>query len=102
MKSLMPPPSGAFGWNQKDEEGVPFQTASAELVSLAREAFEEDIVEAAERIFGAKAVPMTEKQKREYALATKYNALVWESLPAAEGKVKIRVLIERKTPLDKP
>jgi len=100
MKSLMPPPSGAFGWNQKDDQGVPFQTASAELVSLAREAFEEDIVAAAERIFDVKAVERIEKQKRESALATKYNALVYESLPAAEGKVKIRVLIERKTPID--
>jgi len=85
-----------------DNSFMAFQSVSAEIVSLAREVFEENLVEAAERIFGAKAVDMTEKQKREFALATKYNALVWESLPATEGKVKIRVLVERKTPIDKP
>jgi hypothetical protein len=77
------------------------QTVSDQTVSVAREVFEEDIVAAAERIFGVKATEMTEKEKREFALAEKYNALIWKSLPASPGKVKIEVLVEKKLPVDK-
>lgn len=70
---------------------------SAGIIEIALEVFtEEDIVAAAERIFGAKAVDMTDEQKRQFDLAQKYNALVWQALPTVGGKVGIKVLVEVK------
>jgi hypothetical protein len=59
-------------------------------------------VEDAEAIFGVKAVDMTEKEKREAALATKSGVLAWQSLPAKGDHVKIQPLIKQtRLPLDK-
>lgn len=75
---------------------------SSELLAIAREVFvEEDLVAAAERIFGAKAVDPTPEQLRQFELAKKYNALVWQPMPTVNGKVGIKVLLTRKSPIDK-
>lgn len=78
------------------------QTVSAEVLAIAREVFEEDIVAAAERIFGVKAEPMTPEQIRQFELARRYNALVYQALPTKNGKVGIVVVVEaKKQGLDK-
>lgn len=62
-------------------------------------------LEEAEEIFGAKAVDLTDKEKRELALASKHNALVYRPLPATGDHVKIEVLVKSeqgKLPIDKP
>jgi len=90
-----------FNSSMPFQTSTPFQDVSNEIVSLAKEVFVEDQVTVAEQIFGGKSEQMDELQLRRSALADKYNALAYEPLPATEGKVKIRVLAERKTPVDK-
>lgn len=54
-------------------------------------------IEEAEKIFEAKAEPLTEKETRELALAEKYNALIWKSRKSVDPtKVSIEVLVEEK------
>ena len=84
------------------------QPVSSEVLGIAREVFDDnrplfgdELVAAAERIFGAKAVDATEEQKRQFELAKKYNALVWVAMPTKDGKVGIKVLVTAKKPLDK-
>ena len=53
-------------------------------------------IEDAEAIFGVKAEDMTDREQREFALAGKNKALVWESLPTPGDTVKIKVLLKEK------
>lgn len=43
----------------------------------------------AERIFGAKATNLSEREKRESTIAQKHCALVYRSLPGPEPKIEI-------------
>lgn len=49
-------------------------------------------IQDAELIFGTKATPMNDLQRREAELARKHGALVWQSVKSKTGKPSIRVL----------
>lgn len=55
-------------------------------------------IEDAERIFGAKAEPMSEHDQRAFALAKKHGALVYKVLSKEGDPVKIEVLSKLKEP----